>query len=277
MGDMTNVPSITLADGTAIPQLGFGTWQVRDADVTPAVLSALEAGYRHIDTAQVYRNEAGVGRALASAGLPRDEVYVATKLWNDHHHRADARAALESSLEKLGLDHLDLYLIHWPATVAYGDSYIEAWDALQEFKAEGLTRSIGVSNFHVAHLDALAGEVPAVNQIELHPTLAQVPLRAELARRGIAVESYSPLGSGADLENPDLAAIADGLGRSVAQVIIRWHLQHGFVVLPKSVTPARIVENLDVLDFELDAQSMARIDALDAGNRIGSHPDTATF
>ena len=274
---MTHVPSITLADGTAIPQIGFGTWQVRDEDVTPAVLDALEVGYRHIDTAQVYRNEAGVGRALASAGLPRDEVFVTTKLWNDCHPKADARAAFESSLEKLGLDHVDLYLIHWPATLTYGDSYIEAWEALQEFKAEGLARSIGVSNFHVAHLDAISGEVPAVNQIEVHPTFAQVPLRAELARRGIAVESYSPLGSGADLGDPDLAAIAGDLGRSVAQVIIRWHLQHGFVVLPKSVTPARIAENFDVFGFELDADAMARLDALDAGNRVGADPDTATF
>ena len=269
--------SITLADGTAIPQVGFGTWQVSDADVTPAVLSALEVGYRHIDTAQVYGNEAGVGRALASAGLPRDEVFVTTKLWNDHHHRADARAALESSLEKLGLDHVDLYLIHWPAVPTYGDSYIEAWDALQEFKAEGLTTSIGVSNFHVPHLDALSGEVPVINQVELHPTFAQRPLRNALAERGIAVEAWSPLGSGADLGNAELAGIARDLGRSIAQVIIRWHLQHGFVVLPKSVTPARIAENLAVFDFELDADAMARLDALDAGNRVGSDPDTATF
>lgn len=274
---MTSVPTLRLADGTSIPQLGFGTWQVSDADATPAVLGALEAGYRHIDTAQIYGNEEGVGRALARAGLPRDEVYVTTKLWNDCHGATDARAALESSLTKLGLDHVDLYLIHWPATVAYGDAYIEAWDALQEFRAEGLVRSIGVSNFHPRHLDALSGDVPVVNQVEVHPTFAQVPLRAELARRGIAVESWSPLGSGADLGHPEIAAVAASVGRSVAQTIIRWHLQHGLVVLPKSVTPARIAENIDVFDFELDADAMARLDAVDAGGRIGPDPETADF
>lgn len=274
---MTAVPTLHLADGTSIPQLGFGTWQVPDADATPAVLEALEAGYRHIDTAQVYRNEAGVGRALARSGLRRDEVYVTTKLWNDSHSPDDARAAIEGSLEKLGLDHLDLYLIHWPATLKYGDAYIEAWDALQEFKAEGLTRNIGVSNFHSVHLDALRGEVPVVNQVEVHPTFAQRPLRAELDRRGIEVESWSPLGSGADLGHAGIEAVAVSVGKSVAQVIIRWHLQHGLVVLPKSVTPQRIAENLDVLDFELDADDMARLDALDAGNRVGPDPETADF
>lgn len=274
---MTSVPVLRLADGTSIPQLGFGTWQVSDADATPAVLGALEAGYRHIDTAQIYGNEEGVGRALARAGLPRDEVYVTTKLWNDCHGATDARAALESSLTKLGLDHVDLYLIHWPATVTYGDAYIEAWDALQEFRAEGLVRSIGVSNFHPHHLDALSGDVPVVNQVEVHPTFAQVPLRAELARRGIAVESWSPLGSGADLGHPEIAAVAASVGRSVAQTIIRWHLQHGLVVLPKSVTPTRIAENIDVFDFELDADAMARLDAVDAGGRVGPDPETADF
>lgn len=274
---MTSVPAFQLADGTAIPQLGFGTWQVADADATPSVLHALEVGYRHIDTAQAYRNEAGVGRALAQSGLARDEVYVTTKLWNDSHRAADARAAIEGSLEKLGLDHLDLYLMHWPATLKYGDAFVEAWDAMQEFKAEGLARSIGVSNFHGVHLDALRGEVPAINQIEVHPTFAQRPLRAELASRGIAVESWSPLGSGADLSNDDIAAVAASVGKSVAQVIIRWHLQHGLVVLPKSVTPARIVENIDVFDFELDAEAMARLDVVDAGNRVGPDPETADF
>lgn len=274
---MTQVPAITLNDGTTIPQLAFGTWQVPDAEVTPAVLHALETGYRHIDTAAVYGNEAGVGRAIASGGVPREELYVTTKLWNDAHKKADARRGIESSLEKLGLDRVDLYLIHWPATVKYGDAYIEAWDALQEFKAEGLATSIGVSNFHAHHLDAISGEVPAVNQVEVHPSLTQVALREECERRGIKVESWSPLGSGADLRNGELVDIAAGYGKSVAQVIIRWHLQHGLIVLPKSVTPARIEENFDVFDFELDADTMARIDGLDADNRCGSNPDTATF
>ncbi|MDO5534528.1 MAG: aldo/keto reductase [Propionibacteriaceae bacterium] len=274
---MTQVPTVTLSDGATIPQLAFGTWQVPDAEVTPAVLHALQTGYRHIDTAAIYGNEAGVGRAIAQGGVRREELYVTTKLWNDVHAKADVRRGIESSLEKLGLDHVDLYLIHWPSTVKHGDAYIEAWDALQEFKAEGLATSIGVSNFHAHHLDAISGEVPVVNQVEVHPTFAQVPLRTLCAERGITVESWSPLGSGADLGNPELAAVASELGRSVAQVIIRWHLQHGLIVLPKSVTPARIEENFSVFDFELDADTMARIDALDAGNRVGADPDTATF
>ena len=274
---MTQVPSIALNDGTSIPQLAFGTWQIPDTDATAAVEHALEAGYRHIDTAAIYGNEEGVGRAIARGGVPREELYITTKLWNDAHHQGDARRAIETSLTKLGLDRVDLYLIHWPATVKYGDAYIEAWDALQEFKAEGLVTSIGVSNFHAHHLDAIRGEIPVVNQVEVHPTFAQVPLRAECEARGIKVESWSPLGSGADLGDGEIADIAAGYGRSVAQVIIRWHLQHGLIVLPKSVTPARIADNFDVLDFELDADSMARIDALDAGNRVGSDPDTAGF
>ncbi len=274
---MSIVPNISLSDGTTIPQLGFGTWQVPDDEAERAVTEALRVGYRHIDTAAIYGNEAGVGRALAAANLPREELYVTTKLWNAAHLAADARRGIESSLTKLGLDHIDLFLIHWPATVKYGDAYIEAWDAMQQFKAEGLTRSIGVSNFHLHHLNALNGETPCIDQIELHPTLNQLELRTELASRGIAVESWSPLGSGDDLGHPVLTEIAGALDRSVAQVIIRWHLQHGFVVLPKSVTPHRIAENFDVFDFELDAEQMARIDGLDSGNRRGSHPDTATF
>lgn len=277
MNDVNNIPKINLSDGYEIPQLGFGTWQVPDDEAEASVSHALEAGYRHIDTAAIYGNEAGVGRAIARAGLSREDLYVTTKLWNDAHLAADARRGIESSLEKLGLDHVDLYLIHWPATVKYGDAYIEAWDAMQQFKAEGLARSIGVSNFHAEHLDKLNGETPVVDQIEVHPTLTQTALRAELASRGIAVQSYSPLGSGDELGNPVIAEIAADVGRSVAQVIIRWHLQHGLIVLPKSVTPQRIVENLDVFDFELDAAQMTRIDGLDADNRRGSHPDTARF
>lgn len=274
---MTQIPTVQLGDGTAIPQLGFGTWQVPDDEVTAAVESALGLGYRHIDTAAIYGNEEGVGRAIAAAGIPRGDLYVTTKLWNDAHKKADARAGIESSLEKLGLDQVDLYLMHWPATVRYGDAYIEAWDAMQEFQAEGLAKSIGVSNFHLQHLDQLNGATPAINQIELHPTFAQVPLRTALAERGITVESWSPLGSGADLGNAELAAIAETVGKSVAQVIIRWHLQHGFVVLPKSVTPERIAQNIEVFDFDLDSAAMARIDGLDAGNRVGSNPETARF
>lgn len=271
------IPTIDLNDGNTIPQFGLGVFLMPPEVTKQHVLTALELGYRHIDTAAIYGNEAGVGRAIAQGGVAREDLYVTTKLWNDAHQKADARRAIETSLEKLGLDHVDLYLIHWPSTVKYGDAYIEAWDALQEFKAEGLATSIGVSNFHAHHLDAISGEVPVVNQVEVHPTFTQVPLRTLCEEKGIKVESWSPLGSGADLGNGELADIAASFGRSVAQVIIRWHLQHGLIVLPKSVTPARIEENFAVFDFELDTDTMARIDGLDAGNRVGSNPDTAGF
>lgn len=274
---MSTVPQISLSDGRSIPQLGFGTWQVADDEAQKAVEKALEVGYRHIDTAAIYGNETGVGRALAQGGIARDELYVTTKLWNDKHETASVRPALEESLTKLGLDHVDLYLIHWPSTVKHGDTYIQAWNAMQELKAEGLVRSIGVSNFNPEHLDAIEGETPVVNQVEVHPTFAQKPLRAKMAKRGIEIESYSPLGSGADLDDKELAAIAETLGVSVGQVIIRWHLQHGLIVLPKSVTPSRIEQNFDVFGFELDGETMARIDALDSGNRVGGDPVTADF
>lgn len=274
---MTQVPQIQLADGNTIPQLGFGTWQVPDEEAYRSVLEALRVGYRHIDTAAIYGNEEGVGRAIAESGVAREELFVTTKLWNDMHKTDDARRGIETSLEKLGLDYLDLYLIHWPATVKYGDEFVQAWDAMQEFKAEGLVKSIGVSNFHPEHLDKLNGEVPVIDQVEVHPTLAQTELRSELDRRGIKVESWSPLGSGADLKNETIGAIASQLDKSVAQVIIRWHLQHGLIVLPKSVTPARIAENFEVFDFELSDDHMSTIDGLDANNRTGADPRTAEF
>lgn len=274
---MTQVPQIQLADGNTIPQLGFGTWQVPDEEAYRSVLEALRVGYRHIDTAAIYGNEEGVGRAIAESDVAREELFVTTKLWNDMHKTDDARRGIETSLEKLGLDYLDLYLIHWPATVKYGDEFVQAWDAMQEFKAEGLVKSIGVSNFHPEHLDKLNGEVPVIDQVEIHPTLAQTELRSELDRRGIKVESWSPLGSGADLKNETIGAIASQLDKSVAQVIIRWHLQHGLIVLPKSVTPARIAENFEVFDFELSDDNMSTIDGLDADNRTGADPRTAEF
>lgn len=268
---------ISLADGNKIPQIGLGTWQIPKEDAASVVRTAIEAGYRHIDAAAIYGNEVSVGQGIRDSGVPRDELFITTKLWNNQHETAEARRGVEQSLERLGLDRIDLYLIHWPATVKYGDTYIQAWDALQEFKAEGLVTSIGVSNFHKQHLDAISGETPVVNQIELHPTFAQRELRAELDRRGIQVESWSPLGSGADLGSPEIAKIAAELGKSVAQVIIRWHIEQGLVVLPKSVTPSRIAENFDVFDFELTSEQMAAINALDAGNRVGSAPETADF
>ena len=274
---MSNVPTITLNDQVTIPQLGFGVWQVGNDEVVAAVAAALEVGYRHIDTAAAYRNESGVGRAIQESGIARDQLFVTTKLWNSDHAAPDARRAIERSLETLGLDHIDLYLIHWPAVQKYGDLYIEAWDAMQQFQAEGLTRSIGVSNFSVEHLNAISGTVPSVNQIEMHPTFTQAGLRATLAERGIRPEAWSPLGQAKDLGNPVIGEIAASLGKSAAQVIIRWHLQIGNIVIPKSVTPDRIAENFDVFDFELDAAQVERISALDAGNRIGADPATATF
>ncbi len=274
---MSSVPTITLNDQVTIPQLGFGVWQVGNDEVVPAVAKALEVGYRHIDTAAAYQNEAGVGRAIRESGVARDDLFVTTKLWNSDHAAADARRAIERSLENLGLDHVDLYLIHWPAVKKYGDLYIEAWEAMHQFQAEGLTRSIGVSNFNVEHLDALTGTVPTVNQIEMHPTFTQASLRATLSERGIHPEAWSPLGQAKDLQNPVIAEIAKSLGKSPAQVIIRWHLQIGNIVIPKSVTPERIAENFDVFDFDLDPTQIDRINALDAGNRIGGDPATATF
>lgn len=274
----TNVPLITLHDGYQIPQLGFGTWQIEDNDAAArAVSTALEVGYRHIDTAAIYKNERGVGRGIAESGIPRDELWITTKLWNNQHQKPDARVGVEAALDRLGLDYLDLFLIHWPATVRYGDSYIEAWDALQDFQAEGLVRSIGVCNFLPEHLDKLSGATPVLDQVELHPTFAQLPLRADLARRGIAVESYSPLGTAQDLDDPVITAVADDLGKSTAQVILRWHIQQGFIVIPKTVTPVRIAENFRVFDFELSDAQMTQLNGLDCGKRVNADPLTAEF
>lgn len=272
-----SVPTIILNDGTTIPQLGFGTWQVSSDEAEKAVSSALQTGYRHIDTATIYGNEEGVGRAIAASGISRDELFVTTKLWNDAHEPEDARKAIETSLEKLGLDHVDLYLIHWPAPVKYGDAYIKAWNALQEFKSEGLTRSIGVSNFQPEHLDHLEGETPVVDQVEMHPTFNQAELRAELAKRSIAPEAWSPLGRSKDLQDATITKIADELGVTPAQAIIRWHLQIGNIVIPKSVTPARIEQNLASANVELTDAQVQAINGVDADNRLGGHPDTADF
>lgn len=272
--------TITLNDGVEIPQLGLGVWQVGDEEATGVVLTALEAGYRHVDSAQGYHNEVGVGRVIAQSGLPRDQIFVTTKLTNEFHARDDARRATRQSLEKLGLDYVDLYLIHWPAVLKYGEAYLESWEVLNEAKAEGLVRSIGVSNFNPDHLDRLltvSDTVPSVNQIECHPTFARTDIGAELSRRGIALEAWSPLGQAQDLQAPVIGGIAADLGRTPAQVIIRWHLQKGNIVIPKSVTPSRIVENADVYGFELSAEQVAAIDSLDAGNRIGPDPATAEF
>ena len=270
---MTNVPTVTLNDGYTIPQLGFGVWQVSTEDIVPAVRKALEVGYRHIDTAAIYGNEEGVGRAIKESGIPRDELFVTTKLWNDRH--GDVRAAITESLQKLGLDYLDLYLTHWP--VPGQNKYLDAWLGMEEAQRDGLTRSIGVSNHQRAHLELLLEKgsvVPAVNQIEVHPTFTQDALVDFDKSQGIVTEAWSPLGQAQDLENPVITDLAEQLGRTPAQVILRWHLQRGLVVFPKSVTPKRIEENFDVLDFQLDDAAMQKIAGLDAGNRIGPDPDT---
>jgi 2,5-diketo-D-gluconate reductase A len=270
------IPSIVLNDGNVIPQLGFGVFQVPPDDVFPVVTTALEVGYRSIDTAAAYGNEEGTGRAIREFGLPRDEVYVTTKLWNSDQGYDSTLRAFDASMERLGLDYLDLYLIHWP--VAAADRYVDTFRAFQALKAQGRVRSIGVSNFTIPDLERLigeTGEIPVVNQIELHPRLAQRDLRGFHDNNAIATEAWSPLGQGTLLDEHSIVSIANEVGRTPAQVIIRWHLQHGIIVIPKSVTPERIASNFDVFGFELTPEQMDAIDALDKGERIG--PDPATF
>ncbi|MFF5449203.1 aldo/keto reductase [Streptomyces sp. NPDC012888] len=283
MNPAHQVPSITLGNGTAMPQLGFGVWQVPDGEAERAVGTALEAGYRSVDTAAAYGNEEGTGRALAASGLPREELFVTTKLWNhasETWKRDNVLREFDASLDRLGLDYLDLYLIHWPRPMR--DDYLAIWHAFEEIAASGRARAVGVSNFRAEDLRRL-GEVsplvPAVNQVELHPLFPQRELRAVHAELGVTTEAWSPLGQGKDLLSlPEVAAVAARHGRSPAQVVLRWHLQQGIVAIPKSVTPARIRENLDVFGFALDAEDMAALDALGAGpagRRLG--PDPAGF
>ncbi|WP_460772828.1 aldo/keto reductase [Microbacterium sp. GXF7504] len=274
------VPLITLNDGNTIPQLGFGVFQVDPAETERIVGEALEVGYRHIDTAAVYGNEEGVGRAIAASGIPRDELFVTTKLWNSEQGTETSRPALEESLGKLGLDHVDLYLIHWPRPDL--DRYVDTFTVMEELRAEGLTRSIGVSNFHRPHLQRIldeTGTVPAVNQIELHPAFAQRELRGFQEPLGIRTEAWGPLGQGKyDLfGEPAVTAAAAAHGVSSAQVVIRWHLQEGIIVFPKSSTRERMAQNFDVFGFELSDDEMAAISAIDRGQRVGADPDTATF
>ena len=269
------VPVLPLAPSEQIPQLGFGVFQVPPKETEVAVAEALSVGYRHIDTAAAYRNEGGVGQALHSSGIDRDELFVTTKCWNDDHGYDKAKRACRASLERLELNHLDLYLIHWP--VPAHDLYVETWKAFVELQSEGLVRSIGVSNFQPEHLErviAETGVAPAINQVELHPHFQQVGLRREHERLGILTEAWSPLGQGLELDDPAIVEIAQAHGKTPAQTIIRWHLQLGNVVIPKSVTPARIRENFAVFDFELSGAQMDAIAALDAGTRIGPDPET---
>ncbi len=270
------VPSVTLNNGVEMPQLGFGVWQVPDDEATAAVATALEAGYRSIDTAAIYGNEEGTGKALAASGLPREELFVTTKLWNSDQGYDTALRAFDASLAKLGLEYVDLYLIHWPQPRR--NAYAETWRALERIAGEGRARAVGVSNFHAPHLRRVIAEgtvVPAVNQIELHPRLPQAELRALHAEHGIATEAWSPLGQGKGLlDSPVIGRVAERYGRTPAQVVLRWHLQLGNVVIPKSVTPSRIRENIDVFGFELDTADLAALAGLADGTRLGPDPDT---
>jgi len=271
----TTVPLITLNDGVQIPQLGFGVFQIPPGETVEATTRALETGYRHIDTATAYRNEAEVGQAFRASGLDRDDVFVTTKCFNDSHGYEQAKQAFQDSIGRLELEFVDLYLIHWP--VPSQDLYVETWKAFIELKEQGLIRSIGVSNFQPAHLQRIVDETgvaPSVNQVELHPRFQQAGLRREHDERGIVTEAWSPLAQGAVLDDPVLTEIAEGHGRTTGQVVLRWHVQLGNVVFPKSVTPERVEENFDIFGFHLSEDEMARIEALDAGERQGPDPDT---
>ncbi len=273
------VPTIDLNDGTTIPQLGFGTFQVEPDETADTVAAALDVGYRHIDTAQMYGNEAGVGEALAASKLAREDLYVTTKLNNNNHRTPDVRRSLEESLSKLQLDRVDLFLIHWPLPTRYDGDYVGTWKAMLEAREAGLATSVGVSNFEPAHLEAIinaTGKAPAVNQIEVHPFFANSKVRAVDNAHGIATEAWSPIAQGEVLGNEVLEEIAERLGKSSAQVTLRWHLQRGDIVFPKSVSPERMKENFELFDFELTEADMGAIDGLDQGatGRMGPDPDT---
>lgn len=270
---------VGLNDGTRIPQLGLGTYRLDDDDAYRVVTDALEIGYRHIDTASMYRNEEGIGRAIRDSGIPRNELYITTKLWNGE--QPHARDALGRSLDKLGLDHVNLYLVHWPAPAR--GTYVDAWQQLEQLRADGLTTSIGVSNFMEEHLDAIAAVsdvVPVLNQVELHPLFQQTELRAVHAARGIATEAWGPLGHGSvdmGTEIPALENLAEKYGKTIAQVVLRWHLQEGNIVFPKTTSKERLVENIALFDFEIDDADMDEIRAFDRGERIGAHPLEANW
>jgi 2,5-diketo-D-gluconate reductase A len=276
---MTEQTHITLNDGNRIPQVGLGVWQTPDDEAAPVVKAALDAGYRHVDTAAVYENEEGVGRGIKQSGVARGEIFLTTKLWNVDQGFEQTLKAFDASLKRLGTDYVDLYLIHWPSP--HRGLFVDTWKAFIKLKEEGRAKSIGVSNFYPEHLEKIIGEtgvVPVINQIELHPDFQQKTTRAFHDTHKITTQSWSPLGQGKLLNNPVIGKIAERLGRTPAQVIIRWHIDNGLVVIPKSVTPSRIVENFNVFDFTLSSDDLAELNALDdAGARIGPDPKTATL
>ncbi|MEV4845011.1 aldo/keto reductase [Micromonospora matsumotoense] len=276
------VPDISLNDGNTIPQLGFGVYQIGPKDTAEAVSRALEIGYRHIDTAEMYGNEAEVGEAIRACGLDRGEVFVTSKLNNGFHRPEDARKAFESTLSALKMGHIDLFLIHWPLPTRYDGDFVSTWKALEEFQRDGWARSIGVSNFQVPHLERLAAEadvVPAVNQIEVHPYLTNEQVRAYGDAHNILTEAWSPIAQGKVLDDPTIVDIAEQVGRTPAQVVLRWHVQRGDIVFPKSTTPKRIEENFRIFDFTLDDTAMERISGLDKGEtgRTGPNPDVFDY
>lgn len=280
--NVSKVPTIALNDGTQIPQLGFGVYQIPPEDTAEAVKTALDIGYRHIDTAQMYQNEKGVGQGVRDAGVDRSEVYITSKLNNGFHKPDDARRAFDGTLSALGFDYVDLFLIHWPLPTLYDGDFVSTWKVLEEFKNDGRARSIGVSNFQVTHLQRLADEadtVPAVNQIEVHPYFANNEVRGYGQQHGIATEAWSPIAQGKVLDDDVITRIAEATGKSPAQVVLRWHIQRGDIVFPKSVTTQRIKDNFALFDFELGSDDFDAISALDKGEagRIGPNPDTFDY
>ncbi|MDZ7801119.1 MAG: aldo/keto reductase [Trueperaceae bacterium] len=275
---MSQVPSLTMNDGHTIPQLGFGTYQIPPEDTARAVGAALDVGYRHIDTAQMYGNERGVGEAVRASGVKREDVFVTSKLNNGNHLPDDARASFDATLERLGLDYVDLFLIHWPLPTLYDGDFISTWRVMEAFRDSGRARSIGVSNFEPEHLDRLAAETgttPAVNQVEAHPYFQNARVRAYDREHGILTEAWAPIAKARVLDEAAIVEVARAVGRTPAQVVLRWHVQRGDVVFPKSVSPERMAENFALFDFELDDASMRALDGLDRGEegRIGMHPD----
>jgi 2,5-diketo-D-gluconate reductase A len=273
---VTSVPDIMLNNGQSIPQFGFGVFQIKPAQTAEAVGTALQAGYRHIDTAEGYGNEREVGEAISKSGLDRADVFVTSKLGNGAHLPDDARRAFDATLNALGFDYIDLFLIHWPLPTRYDGDYVSTWQALEEFYRAGRARSIGVSNFQPHHLRRLHGETqitPAVNQIEVHPYLTQDDVRAFCAEHQIAIEAWSPIAQGEVLEDPTIVSIARDVGKTPAQVVLRWHIERGDIVFPKSVTSARIRENIDIFDFELSGADVEAISALNRNERTGPDPD----